>query len=296
MKTRLHLLLALAVVFSAAAALAGIRIQYFVGYGLYPPDGPFTPDTTSTTPGTGLLAVNGSHQVLVQLVYAGADNINNGLFTYISPGSDCIGGDDVVVDSRILEAGVDGVDEWGYTATPPPPFVLNWATPGFFFIRVHQGAHACPPIPATHWTYDSPLFTLEDLSWGVPDPKADALATVIYIETGSETVPTNGVALDQLYYFCMSCPWWMPDEPANPEIHYADFDPATAGLDLQVPYSYSLNAVYGAATRLPGGGWDWQLLSEGTDYTVSDDIVTLLSTGAGLPPFRIVRLGLIRQF
>ncbi len=67
-------------------------------------------------------------------------------------------------------------------------------------------------------------------------------------------------------------------------------------MDLQVPYSYSLNAVYGAATRLPGGGWDWQLLSEGTDYTVSDDIVTLLSTGAGLPPFRIVRLGLIRQF
>ena len=82
----------------------------------------------------------------------------------------------------------------------------------------------------------------------------------------------------------------IPDSPASP------LDPATAGESCAIPYSYSLNADYGAEATLPGGGWDWQLLAEGSDYVVADGVVTLATTGTGLPKFRIIRLGLIHDF
>ena len=62
-------LLCAALSLCAAPAFADFAIQYFVGYGLYYP---FAPDTTSTVSRTtGLLATNGTHRALIQLIWAG---------------------------------------------------------------------------------------------------------------------------------------------------------------------------------------------------------------------------------
>ena len=287
-------LLFAALTLCALSTTAGYRVQYFVGYGLYPPPvGPFGSNTASTTPGTGLLAVNGSHRALIQLISAGLNNVNDGL-GFINDSSSNPGGDDMVLDSRILEAGVDGVDEWGYTATLPPPFVSTSSSSVFLFVRVHQNVPP-PQIYYTHWTYDSPSFQPMDLNSDAPNPPLDTRSTIVTVETGGETVPVQGVALDQ-WGFCMSCPDWTPDPPPPLEIKYVEFDPETAGISYPIPYSYSFSAVYGADAVLPGGGWNWQLLEEGTDYAVANGVVSMLTTGAGLPKFRIIRLGLIHNF
>ena len=288
-------LLALALLCCAASAQAGYRVQYFVGYGLYPPDGPFSPDTASTTPGTGLLAVNGSHRALIQLISAGPNFVNDGVNPFNVSGG-YAGGDDVVLDSRILEAGVDGVDEWGYTASPPPPFVSTNSASVLLYVRVHQDA--TPPQILDldrHWTYDSPLVQPADLNSDVPSPPLDSLATIITVETGGEAVPAQGVALDDSGD-CISCPDWTPDPPDALQIQYVEFNPATTGLSFPIPYSYSFNALYGANELLPGGGWNWQPLQEGTHYTVANGVVTLLTTGADVPALQMIRLGLIHNF
>lgn len=291
MNTFKKFVLALVIVICTTTAFAGYRVQYFVGYGVYPY---WAFDPTSTAPGTGLLAVNGSHRTLIQLISAGPNGFDDGLDAF-NPGGNYIGGDDVVLDSRILEAGVDGVDEWGYTATPPPPYVST-NSPSFLFVRVHQGADSPEPLSSTHWTYDSPLFLPADIDSSIPLPPADVLATVIHIETGSESVPTSGVTLDRDDFLCMSCPVWTPDPPAAMEIQYVEFDPATTGISFPIPYSYSFNALYGANAVLPGGGWNWQLLEEGTHYTVANGVVTLVTTGSGAAPLQMIRLGLIHNF
>ncbi len=280
--------LALALLCCAASAHAGYRIQYFVGYGVYPY---WAFDPTSTAPGTGLLAVNGSHRTLVQLIWAGPNNARDFLGE-LNPAGGYAGGDDVVLDSRILEAGVDGVDEWGYTPTPPPPFVSTNST-GFVFVRVHQDA---TPTGPNHWYFDSPLVQPADLVSDVPHPAADALATVITLETGGETVPTTGVTLDRGSYPFLEGPEWNPDPPDALQIQYVEFNPATTGISFPIPYSYSFNALYGANAVLPGGGWNWQLLEEGTHYTVANGVVTLVTTGSGAAPLQMIRLGLIHNF
>jgi hypothetical protein len=287
--------LALGLLCCALSAQAGNRIQYFVGYGLYPPDGPFSPDTSSTTPGTGLLAVNGSHRALIQLIWAGENNIKEGFDPFNVSGG-FVDGDDVVFDSRIIEAGVDGVDEWGYTSSPPPPLVTTNSIPKFVFVRVHQDT---TPSPDCHWYFDSPLVAPADMSSDIPNPASDALATVITLETGGETVPATGVALDQTQ-FPFGCPIegpsWNPDPPDAPQIQYVEFNPATTGISFPIPYSYSFNAVYGADAVLPSGDWNWQLLEEGTHYTVTNGVVTLVTTGEGIPALQMIRLGLIHDF
>ena len=107
MKTPLKHFLALALVSCATAAPAGIRVQYFVGYGLYSAN---SPDTATTAPGSGLLAVKGSHRALIQLISAGPNHTDDGLDSS-NPGGGGTAGDDVLLDSRILELNVDGVDE-----------------------------------------------------------------------------------------------------------------------------------------------------------------------------------------
>ncbi len=130
---------AFALAFSAALARGGVSIRTYVGFGLYPYG---ATNTTDTTPGTGLLANNGSGRALMQLIFAGADNM-------IGDGSDIadmdnaangyVAGDDVVWQSRILETGVDDVDGWGFTSTLPAPHTdLAWTTAGFVFVRVFQ--------------------------------------------------------------------------------------------------------------------------------------------------------------
>jgi hypothetical protein len=288
-------LLFAALTLCALSAGADYRVRYFVGYGLYPPVGPFGSNTASTTPGTGLLAVNGSHRALIQLISAGPNGTNDGyglglLGFYVE-------GDDRVLDSRILEAGVDGVDEWGYTATLPPPFVSTNSASELLFVRVHKDATPLQALDVEHhWTYDSPLFQPEDSGGLGSLPHYQPLETVIHVETGAETVPAAGIALDQRGLFCLFCPDWTPDPPDPLLIQYVEFNPETAGMSYPIPFSYSFNAVYGADAVLPGGGWNWQLLSEGADYTVTNGVVTLVTTGASLPKFRVVRLGLIHNF
>lgn len=288
MKTFRKILLAAALALCAVPAFAGYAVQYFVGYGLYYPDAPDVTSTVART--TGLLATNGNHRALVQLIWAG----DNGTPSWPDPDNAAggyVAGDEVVLDSRILEAGVDGVDEWGYTASLPQPFVTTNSLLKPVYVRVHMDDS---PDFACHWWYDSPLVYPADLDVGLP-PR-DVFATVVHIENGGETPPTNGVALNLWVGPIGGYHGWCPDAPSDPVIHHLEFDPATAGSSFSIPFSYSLQAVYGADAPLPGGGWDWKLLSEGTDYAVADGVVTLATAGTGLPKFRIVRLGLLHEF
>ena len=278
------ILLALTCALCAANAHAGYAVQYFVGYGLYPPAGPFEPGPV------GLLAVNGSHRALVQLIWAGPNAVDDGPQPLNAAGG-YVDGDDVVLDSRILEAGSDGVDEWGYAASLPPPFVTTNSLLKPVFVRVHQDA---TPGDMNHWYHDTPLCEPADQ----PDSATpwNVFADVIHVETGNETVPTACIVLDQVAYPILEGPWWTPDSPTEPEIQFLELDPATAGLSFPIPYSYSFHALYGAATTRTNGDWEWQLLEVETDYTVADGVVTIRTTGENLPTFRVLRLGLIHDF
>lgn len=284
------ILLALAVAFCAAPALAGYAVQYFVGYGLYPPADPFEPDPSSTTPGTGLLAVNGSHRALIQLIWAGPNAVDDGPNPYNFAGG-YVDGDDVVLESRILEAGVDGVDEWGYAAALPPPFVTTNSLHKPVFVRVHQDA---TPGDMNHWYHDTPLIVPADQ----PDSSSlsDVFADVIHVETGNESVPTTGIVLDQVSSPFYEGPVWTPDPAPDLEIRFLELDPATAGLSFPIPYSYTFHALYGADATLANGGWEWELLQAETDYAVADGVVTILTAGGSRPTFRVFRLGLIHDF
>lgn len=288
--TRCILLFVVALALEVGGVHAGSRIQYFVGYGIYPPKNSFTPDTVSTTAGTGLLAVNGSHRALIQLIWAGPNNVPDPLDIFSSLLMD---GDDVVLDSRIIEVGVDGVDEWGYTSTLPPAFVCTNSVPMLVYVRVHQDA---TPGYDCHWYYDSPLAQLANQDSTVPNDAGDAMATVITIETGSEAVPASGVVLDQCAYYPIEWPMWRPDPPDVMKISHIEFKPEASGLSCPIPYSYSFSTAYGADMVLPGGGWNWQPLEEGTDYVVANGVVTLATTGEGRPVRRMIRLGLIHDF
>ena len=274
----------LALALGAASASADYRIHYFFGYGIYAPT---AGEVTSSTPGTGLLAANGSHRTLIQLISTGANGVRE--YDPFNGANYFLGGDDEVLESRILEAGVDGVDEWGYTATPPPPYVATNSFLPPVFVRVYQDANPAWP---SDWNYDSPPVAPQAVGTGSVQ---DAFATVLQIETGNESAPTSGVTL--AWDGCLSCEDnWNPEAPADPQIQNLEFDPATAGSSFAIPYSYSLHAVYGAEATLPGGDWDWQPLAEGSDYVVADGVVTLATAGTGLPRFRVVRLGLIHDF
>ena len=99
------------------------------------------------------------------------------------------------------------------------------------------------------------------------------------ISIGSSTA---GVALDRLF--------------GSTEIQNVEFNPETAGLVFAVPNGYALWAVYGADSVLPSSDWNWQKLVEGTHYSNENNVVTIRTTGEGLPAFRVLRLGLIHDF
>ena len=279
--------LALAIASCATMVSADYRVQYFVGYGIYYP---FASDTSSTTPGDGLLARNGSHCALVQLLWAGPDG-NPDPINPANPANGYVSDDDVVLESRIIEAGVGGYDEWLYNPTPPAPFNNTNSLQKPVFVRVYQDT--TPLI--NDWYYDSPLVYPEDAS--IFGPPGEAFATLIHIENGGETIPTAGVVLP-IWNGCLSCPdeTWSPDQPSDPEIQRVEFDPTATGFTFDIPYSYSLQAVYGADVVLPSGDWNWQALQEGTDYTLFDDVVTLVTTGDGVAPRQMIRIGLIHNF
>jgi hypothetical protein len=106
-------IIAAAIALSASLAQAGVNVQYYVGYGLYPFG---AADVTSGTPGTGLLAANGTGSAIIQLVYAGLDGIPDGDVTSLAAT-----GDDVIWDSRVLSI-VSGDSEWGNEDPTPLAF------------------------------------------------------------------------------------------------------------------------------------------------------------------------------
>ena len=77
---------------------------------------------------------------------------------------------------------------------------------------------------------------------------------------------------------------------------HSSFTPEAASFTFTIPFSYSLHAVYGADSILPSGDWNWQPLTEGTDYTVTNGVVTLLTTRTGVAPRNMIRIGLQHDF
>ncbi len=277
------LFFAVALAFCATPARADYQVQYVVGYGLYYP---YATDTASTTPGEGLLARNGSHRTLIQLIWAGP----NGVADAYSPFNGSPSGDDVVLDSQIIEAGINGVDEWGTTSSLPPPYISTNSSQKPVFVRVHQDD---TPSLSSCW-YDSPVIYPEDIGSSILE---GCFATVLHIENGSEILPTTGVCLNQTAMID-SQNFWFPDPPStnSPAIRNVDFAPETAGFTFSLPYSYSLHAAYGADAVLPTGDWNWQPLTEGADYTVTNGIVTFPTTGTGIAPRNMIRIGLHHDF
>ena len=274
---------ALAFALGAASAAAEHRIHYLVGYGIY---SPLISDRDSDTPRTGLLAVNGSHRTVLMLIWAGRDGVPQ--TDAGNPSGGFVGGDDEVLDSRVIEAGIDGVDEWGYSSLLPPPFVTARTLDGPVYVRVFQDENVGSP---THWYYDSQLF------WPRPfgsSPIENAFADVMYVETGGASVPTSGVTLDKV--FSMTGGEWIPVGPDPLAIRSLEFDVATSGIAFRIPYSYSFGTVYGATEILPNGQWNWAALAEGVDFDVADGHIVLATRGEGLPTFRVVRVGLVHDF
>jgi hypothetical protein len=152
----------------AAVATAGVGIQWQTGYGGY--DHTVSPPLTG---GTG--AILDSYSVIWQLIYAGADNINNPIPN--APGDplpvaggangDYVQGDDVVWAQRTIALGggtaaEDGSvwDNWMYrvgTAGDTTYVDLSWNTAGFVYQRVFEGT----PTWSSYY-YDSPLFAFDE--------------------------------------------------------------------------------------------------------------------------------------
>ena len=269
---------ALLFVLCAASALAGVSLLYYVGYGLYPY---CEIDTTSTAPGTGLLANNGSGRALVQLIYAGSDTVagsvdlNNPLAGYVA-------GDDVVWQSTVIEAG-DRFDEWGFSNIPLAYTNLAWATAGFIFVRVFQD----DTPQYGEGFYDTPLLALNTAN----------LTDGIFSQWLSIGTATEGVYLHEIIGGPIPGP--NPDPDPSPNIRPSDLDSEGPGFTFGVPdYFYELRAVYGANATLPSGGWNWQPLAEGTDFTVGTvvghgKVITFPTAGEGRPGFRLIRIGLL---
>ncbi len=258
MKTPLKYFLALALVSCATAAPAGIRVQYFVGYGLYSAN---SPDTATTAPGSGLLAVNGSHRALIQLISTGPNHTDDGLDSS-NPGGGGTAGDDVLLDSRILELNVDGVDEWGYAASIPPPFVSTNSPSAPLFVRVHQ-SDTLSEDP--RGIYDSPPVWPEDLDSVVTNPPADVMATVIHIETGDESPPMTGVALGD------------SEMPIAPALAIA---PTSTNLSLDAAIGRSIevtaNVPWTATTNV-----SWLAITSGDSGTTNGTVVFGAAANAG---------------
>ena len=132
------------------SSFAGINVQYFAVWGIYP----FGGDTQSGDPGTGLLAANGTGSTLVQLIYAGGDGVAN---EANASTVDYVTGDDVVWQTRIISMGA-GYNEWAVISPDPAPFTDPVFTAGNVFVRIFQTENPT----AGQYYYDTPLLALQD--------------------------------------------------------------------------------------------------------------------------------------
>lgn len=183
----------------AAVATAGVGISWVTGWGGY------TSSAGNITDGNN--AILDSYSVIWQLIYAGADNINNPIPN--APGDplptlggagiadNYVQGDDVVWAERtIAGAGATAPEDgttWDnfmvYAGGNPTVYQdLAWSTAGFVYQRVFEGT----PTWGSYY-YDSPLFAFDE-TW------TDSLAPQIFTTEvdagvggfqGNQTMPTQ---------------------------------------------------------------------------------------------------------
>lgn len=121
---------------ASAVAQAGVNVQWYVAYGVYPQG---AADVTSVTAGTGLLANNGSGSTILQLIWAGADNAIDIADPNQTGGGngDYVSDDDVVWATITAVDGAAGYDEWVFNSVTPV-YVNATFTAGFVYARVFQ--------------------------------------------------------------------------------------------------------------------------------------------------------------
>ena len=151
----------------AAVATAGVGIQWETGWGGYTHTAPNITD--------GNNAILDSYSVIWQLIYAGADNVNNPIPNAVGdplpvaggPNGDYVQGDDVVWAQRTIALGGGVAPEDGTTwdnfmvrvGTSGDTSFQNllWSTAGFVYQRVFEGT----PTWGSYY-YDSPLFAFDE--------------------------------------------------------------------------------------------------------------------------------------
>ena len=155
----------------AAVATAGVGIQWEAGWGGYTHTAPNMTDDPSA------FAILDHYSVIWQLIYAGADNINNPIPN--APGDplptlggagiadNYVQGDDVVWAERTIALGGGTAPEDGTTwdnfmvrvgTSGDSSFQnLAWSTAGFVYQRVFEGV----PTWGSYY-YDSPLFAFDE--------------------------------------------------------------------------------------------------------------------------------------
>jgi hypothetical protein len=165
MKKTLMALFALAL--CASVASAGVGINWGTGFGVF--------DHTETDLVGGSAALLDSYSAIWQLIYAGADGINNPAdYNQVGgPNGDYVTGDDVVWAQREITQGggtaADGTS-WDNWMTKQGGELLyqdlGWTTAGSVYQRIFEGT----PGPNTWWG-DSQLFTFNHnfAEGGMPD-------------------------------------------------------------------------------------------------------------------------------
>lgn len=161
------------------AGQAGINVTWSIGYGLYDVG---VVNLTSTDPNDGFLTAGNSS--LFQLIWTAT---SDGIGIVDPLDVDYVSGDNLVLDSRVITAGSGGYDEWGFNSTVPAPYINPVFTAGFVFMRVFQTAS---PTVGEYY-FDSALLALQNRG---SDPIADT--QLLYLETGSDSYPSQGVALN----------------------------------------------------------------------------------------------------
>jgi hypothetical protein len=164
------------VLFGVTGIQAGTSVDWGFGWGVYQHG---APDLTDGTAGT--TAVAASQPVLWQLVVAGTaiDPVDP-----FNPGAGYVGGDDMVLASRITPAGGGGgFGEW-LTGTAVSESSTSYAGQ-LAFIRVFQSATAV----GGEWYYDSPTIVLNNIDTTDPLRLAQTLE-------GNTDVNNQGNALN----------------------------------------------------------------------------------------------------
>ena len=172
MKKFLLAISALAV--ATTVAMAGVGINWTVGYGAYAHDAP------DTTGGAGALL--DSYNALWQLIYAGGDDTIN------PPEADNVGtgyvtGDDVVWADRVIPQGgnfggtpCDDGTEWDNWMNAQAGITvyedLSWNTAGFVYQRVFETATLGVVVDGD-WYYDSELLAFTGTYAGGGQPAQD---------------------------------------------------------------------------------------------------------------------------